>query len=161
MQVHFTYVGVDGRIIDISFEDASPLTTLEVQARENGAGLGFEAYRLLKEQYQERYSRLTEMKLGPREAVQRSWDQVLAAARKEGIADPRPLPSFIDLSEEARGWKITYLIKDPAVPTPDWNKKPFKLEGSLVGIFVVDERTGEVISSEYLDNRGKIVFERP
>ncbi|MDQ5825032.1 MAG: hypothetical protein M3441_12615 [Chloroflexota bacterium] len=159
--IHFTYARANGRMIDISFEDASPVTTLEVQDRENAAGLGFEMYRLAQEQLQERYRRLTELKLGPREAVQRTWDQVRQTARENGIADPQPKPISIILSEEQLAWSIIYIVDDAAVPTPDWDEKPVKVEGSFSGRFIVDDRTGEILSSEYTDKRGTIIYEGP
>ncbi|HVG01208.1 MAG TPA: hypothetical protein VND68_15315, partial [Chloroflexia bacterium] len=162
LAIHFGYALPDGSGVDVTFEDASPTTTLLVEEKEDKhanlrqAYLDTQAGRLVS------YGELAKkVNISPREAVQRTWGQVTQFAREKGISDPQPVPFSIILSDQQLAWKVIYIINDPAVPTPDWDSTPLKVEGRLVGEFAIDARSGEITSSEYRDNRGTITTERP
>lgn len=162
LEIYFGYARPDGKGIDITFEDASPPTTLRVEEKEDKSGFLRQAYHDTQAGWRISYEELAKkVNISPREAIQRTWSHVMQVAREKGISDPHLQPLTIILSHGQLAWKMIYIIKDPAVPTPDWDNKPVKVEGSLVGEFAVDARSGEITSYEYRDNRGTIIDEGP
>ncbi len=162
LEIYFGYARPEGKGVDIIFEDASPTTTLRVEEKEDKSGFLRVAYHHTQAGWRVSYEELTKkVNISPREAIQRTWSQVTQVAEGKGISDPHPEVFSIILSHEQLAWKVFYIVRDPAVPTPDWDNKPVKVEGSLVGEFAVDARSGEITSSEYRDKRGTIVYEDP
>jgi hypothetical protein len=162
LQIHFGYAFPDGSSVDITFEDASPTTTLLVEEKEDNYLYLRQAYHNTQAGRLVSYGELArKVNISPREAIQRTWGQVTQFAREKGVSDPQPVPLSILLLHEQLAWEVTYLINDPTVPTPDWDSRPLKVKGRLVGEFAVDARTGEITSSEYRDNRGIITTELP
>lgn len=158
LEVTFSFWRPIGDAIHVTLEDAAPTSTLNIDAEPKGnRGIGADRYRNLSLHKQELDNGLGQIKLSPREAVEKTWAEVNNYARQQGITNPHPKPTFItvNLFGKPVAWRITYAIADPRVPTPDSKSESTKIYPKLVATYSVNTQTGEISNREYRDNRNE------
>lgn len=151
MEITFTFWRPLGDEIDVTFEDAAPASTLKISAgsasfRTMGQGI----YDLLLRGKQGAEKNSEQIKLSPRQAVEKTWSEATNYAKEQGITNPAIKPVLVTCGPgKPVLWNIDYMITDSREPTPD----PSKSYLGLNAIYDVDAQTGEIITREYNDNR--------
>lgn len=154
LQLVFDYRTPSSRDIHISFQDSNPTLSLKIDIEDRGKTDTRDAIYELA-QLAQNAKTLTGVRVTPREAVERTWSEVVEYARRESIPNPdiSILAYIVTNRNEPLAWQVGYGITDTNQSTPDLNQNPIIFEGNLRAEFSVDAQTGVIIRRELIDDR--------
>jgi hypothetical protein len=148
LEVSFDYSTPSGNLISIRLQDAAPTSTITSRVADNMTFYDSDRQNQLRTE-----TMINSVRLSPRDAIKRTWEEVHGYGQKLGLRDIRITPVlFLETYEgNPLRWRIEYAVKDAAQPTPDVGAKTIYL--NLVAHFLVDAQTGEILKRTFEDRR--------
>jgi hypothetical protein len=150
IEVTFEFRRPTGAYIDVTFEDADPSGTLDVNVDtyESEDADRTWIYKNAQSREGSYIAQLKQYKLSIRDAVAKTWDDAREYARKSGVSEKQVLP-FISTGQAKDGnpiWNVDYRYKE--------NRESISLGdifdlGDEIVEYTVDGLTGEITKADY------------